>query len=94
LPGSLNSLTVGGGVNWQSKTYTDAVNPLGVVERIEQKSFALVNLMARYEFTRQLSAQLNVNNVFDKKYFAMFDAYSQMTYGAPRTATLKMTYKF
>ena len=50
--------------------------------------------MARYEFSKQLSAQLNINNVFDKKYFAMFDAYSQMTYGAPRNATLKMTYKF
>ena len=94
LHGNLSGLTLGGGVNWQGSTYTNATNPLGNVERIEQKSYSLVNLMARYEFSKQLSAQLNINNVFDKKYFAMFDAYSQMTYGAPRNATLKMTYKF
>ena len=94
LHGDLAGLTLGGGVNWQDKTYTDAANPLGNIERIEQDAYALVNLMARYEFSKQLSAQLNINNVFDKKYFAMFDAYSQMTYGAPRNATLKMTYKF
>ncbi len=94
LHGDLAGLTLGGGVNWQGKTYTDAANPLGNIERIEQDAYALVNLMARYEFSKQLSAQLNINNVFDKKYFAMFDAYSQMTYGAPRNATLKMTYKF
>ena len=94
LHGDFAGLTLGGGVNWQDKTYTDAANPLGNIERIEQDAYALVNLMARYEFSKQLSAQLNINNVFDKKYFAMFDAYSQMTYGAPRNATLKMTYKF
>jgi outer membrane receptor for ferric coprogen and ferric-rhodotorulic acid len=27
--------------------------------------------MARYEFSRKLSAQLNVNNVLDKTYFGM-----------------------
>ena len=71
-----------------------SVNPLGDVERIEQDAYSVVNLMARYEFSKQLSAQLNINNVFDEEYFAMFDAYDQMTYGAPRSATLKMTYKF
>ena len=94
LHGDLAGLTLGGGVNWQDKTYTAAAIPLGNIDRIEQDAYALVNLMARYEFSKQLSAQLNINNVFDKKYFAMFDAYSQMTYGAPRNATLKMTYKF
>lgn len=94
LPGALSALTVGGGVNWQGKTYTYATNPLGVLDKIEQKPYSLVNLMARYDITRQLSAQLNVNNVFDKTYYGMFDAYDQMTYGAPRSATLSMRYKF
>ena len=94
LHGDFVGLTLGGGVNWQSKTYTDAINPLGNVERITQDAYSVVNLMARYDFTKQLSAQLNINNVLDEKYFAMFDAYDQMTYGAPRSATLKMTYKF
>lgn len=94
FPGAWNALTVGGGVNWQSKTYTEAENPLGVVERIEQDDYALVNLMARYDFSKQLSAQLNINNVLDEKYYGMFEAYSQFTYGAPRNAMLSMNYKF
>lgn len=94
LPGALSALTVGGGVNWQGKTYTYATNPLGALDKIEQKPYSLVNLMARYDITKQLSAQLNVNNVFDKTYYGMFDAYDQMTYGAPRSATLSMRYKF
>lgn len=94
LPGAWSALTLGGGVNWEGTTYTQALNPLGATERIEQKAFALVQLMARYEFTPQLSLQLNINNLFDKTHYAMFDAYSQFTYGAPRNATLSLKYKF
>lgn len=94
LPGALNKLTLGGGVNWQSATSTYAQNPLGVTEKIEQKAYALVNLMARYEFNKQLSAQLNINNLFDKTYFNMFDAYDQLTYGSPRSVSLSMKYRF
>lgn len=94
LPGAWNALTLGGGVNWEGATYTNAQNPLGVVQKIDQNSYALVNLMARYDFSPQLSAQLNVHNVFDKTYYGMFDAYSQFTYGAPRSATLSLKYKF
>lgn len=92
--GALAPVTVGGGVNWQGMTYTNALTPLGTTERIEQKGYALVNLMARYEVSKQLSAQLNVNNLFDKTYYGMFDAYSQTTYGAPRSVSLSMKYKF
>ncbi len=94
LPGDWNALTLGAGVNWQGKTHTDAENPLGVIERIEQDSVALVNLMARYAINRQLTAQLNINNVFDEKHFNMFDAFSQLTYAAPRNVMLTMNYRF
>ncbi|RIX73295.1 TonB-dependent siderophore receptor [Acidovorax cavernicola] len=94
LPGALNGLTLGGGVSWQGRTYTNALDPLGVTQKIEQGAYALVNLMARYEFTPQLSAQLNLNNVTNKKYYGMFDAYSQITYAAPRSANLTVKYKF
>lgn len=94
LPGAWNSLTLGGGVNWQGMTYTYAQNSLGTTEKIEQKAYAIVDLMARYEFGKRVSAQLNINNLFDKTYYGMFDAYSQITYGAPRSATLSMKYTF
>lgn len=66
LSGKLENITVGGGVNWQSSTYINAENPKEVIEKVEQGDYALVNLMARYQITKDFSAQLNINNVFDK----------------------------
>jgi outer membrane receptor for ferric coprogen and ferric-rhodotorulic acid len=94
LSGALSGLTLGGGVNWEDTTYTVATNPLGVPEKIQQDAYALVNLMARYDFSKKLSGQLNINNAFDQTYYAMFDAFSQYNYGAPRTTTLALKYKF
>jgi outer membrane receptor for ferric coprogen and ferric-rhodotorulic acid len=61
-PGELSKLTVGGGVNWESRTYTaDPAAPAAAIKAngglIEQDSFALVNLMARYDISDKLSAQ-------------------------------------
>lgn len=94
LPGAFNKLTVGGGVNWQESIYTYALNPAGNSEKVEQEAYALVNLMARYEVTDNLTAQLNVDNLTDKKYFDMFDAYGALTYGAPRSVTASAKYRF
>ena len=94
LPGAFNKLTIGGGVNWQDSIYTYATNPAGNQEKIQQDAYALVNLMARYEITDNLSAQLNADNVTDQKYFDVFDAYGALTYGAPRSITASAKYRF
>jgi outer membrane receptor for ferric coprogen and ferric-rhodotorulic acid len=94
LPGVLNKLTIGGGVNWQDSIYTYAINPAGNSEKIQQDAYALVNLMARYEITDNLSAQVNADNVTDQKYFDIFDAYGALTYGAPRSITASAKYRF
>lgn len=94
LPGALNKLTIGGGVNWQNSIYTYAVNPAGNPEKIEQDAYALVNVMARYDVTDNLSAQLNVNNLTDEKYFDLFTAFDAVTYGAPRNVTVSAKYRF
>ena len=93
LPGELNRLTVGGGVNWQSHVYTDAFGPNGE-ERVSQGSYAITNLMARYTFNRNLSAQLNVNNVFDRKFYSQIGFYNQGAWGAGRSAMLTMRYQY
>ncbi|MFJ1300801.1 ferric-rhodotorulic acid/ferric-coprogen receptor FhuE [Pseudomonadota bacterium AL_CKDN230030165-1A_HGKHYDSX7] len=93
LPGELNRLTVGGGVNWQSHVYTDAFGPNGE-ERVSQGSYAITNLMARYVFNRNLSAQLNVNNVFDRKFYSQIGFYNQGAWGAGRSAMLTMRYQY
>ncbi len=95
VPGFLgDKLTIGGGVNWQESIYAYATNPAGVAEKVEQDAYALVNLMARYEITENLSAQLNANNVTDEKYFDFFEAYGAITYGAPRSLTASAKYSF
>lgn len=93
LPGDWNRLTVGGGVNWQSGVYTIASGPNGD-ERVGQGSYAITNLMARYRFNRNLSAQLNVNNLFDRKYYSQVGFYSQGAWGAGRSAMVTMRYQY
>lgn len=93
--GDLNKLTLGGGVNWQSSTFVATNNPItGEAQRFEQDSYYLVNLMARYDFTPQLSAQLNVENLFDEGYYSNLGFYSQYDYGEPRNVRLKLDYSF
>lgn len=88
------SLTFGGSVKWQSKLYDDVTNPIGDSDRLQQDSFYLVNAMARYNFTKNLSAQLNINNLFDKEYYSNIVYDAQYVYGEPRNTTLTLKYTF
>lgn len=85
LRGELHPLTIGGGVNWQSE--------YGYVGEPAQKSHAVVNLMARYAVSRQLSVSLHLNNVFDKHYYSGLSNYGAM-YGAPRNVMAAVKYAF
>lgn len=100
LPGVLTGLTIGGGVNYRSKAYSDGLNPVlstptdPVPFRFQQDDYVLVNLMARYAVTEQLQLQANVENLFDKKYYSQMGFFSQYRYGAPRNFTIGANYKF
>lgn len=85
-------LTVGGGVNWQSKFYFDDEGPNGK-ERVTQEAYSTVSLMATYQLSRQLLAQLNVENALDQRYINI-NTYAQGTYGTPRSVRATMTYRF
>lgn len=87
----LKKLTLGGGVNWESDSYSLETNPSGQIEKLKQESYALVRLMGKYQMTPALSAQLNINNLFDKKYYTN---YRQLAYGTPRSANLTLKYDF
>lgn len=90
LRGVGNGLTVGGGVNWQSDIYSDNQGPDRV--RFTQGDYAVVDLMARYPITAQLSATLNVANLFDEEYYT--NTSSSSYYGTPRNANLGLKYDF
>ena len=71
--------------------YYDEAYELG---RVTQGGLTLLGLMARYDFTKQLSATLNIENVGNKRYYSGLGGYNGYTQGAPRSAWLRATYKF
>jgi outer membrane receptor for ferric coprogen and ferric-rhodotorulic acid len=102
LPGDWQALTVGGAVNWQSDVFRAASRPVGrsadgavITERcnIRQEAYTVVKLMSRYELDKHLSASLNVDNLFDKKYYDNVGFYNGVFWGDPRTVTLSLDWK-
>ncbi|MCO7595716.1 MULTISPECIES: TonB-dependent siderophore receptor [Pseudomonas] len=96
LPGVWNKLTVGGSANWQSKVWKDLDSPAGngETERYTQSSYLILDAMARYQVTDQLSVTLNGNNLTDKKYFNNLGFYNGGYYGDPRNFMLTTRYDF
>lgn len=85
----------GSSLNWRDKGYAKQDNPItGDPERLTQKAFTLVNLMGQYQHTAALSAQLNINNLFDETYYNQIGFFESYGYGAPRNLMLSMSYTF
>ncbi|KPN90777.1 TonB-dependent siderophore receptor [Pseudomonas nunensis] len=102
LPGDWHALTVGGAVNWQSDIWGNSNRPIGrddqgdlITEnaKIRQGAYTVVKLMSRYAFDKHLSASLNVDNLFDKKYYDNVGFYNGVFWGDPRTVTLSLDWK-
>ncbi|MET1070120.1 MAG: TonB-dependent siderophore receptor [Pseudomonas prosekii] len=102
LPGDWHAMTVGGAVNWQSDIWGNSNRPIGrdadgdlITEnaKIRQGAYTVVKLMSRYEFDRHLSASLNVDNLFDERYYDNVGFYNGVYWGDPRTVTLSLDWK-
>jgi outer membrane receptor for ferric coprogen and ferric-rhodotorulic acid len=88
-------LRVGGSLRWESRPPQIATNPgTGADERVGQPAYAIVGVMAEYQITKRISAQLNINNVFDKTYFSNNAWFAGYIYGEPRNARVTLEYKF
>ncbi|KPN05203.1 outer membrane receptor for ferric coprogen and ferric-rhodotorulic acid [Xanthomonas arboricola] len=85
---------VGGGLSWQSAIHELMSGPQGTTQRLTQGSVVLANAMARYDINQAWSAQLNVRNLFDRKYYANIVYQSQLIYGDPRDVELTLSWKF
>ncbi|MCG3697583.1 TonB-dependent siderophore receptor [Aliarcobacter butzleri] len=83
-----NKFTLGGGVNWQSEI--NALNR-NANKNIQQKGYAVVNAMAKYEVKKDFDVILNVNNLFDEEYRYYP---GEGGYGDERNYTLSLNYKF
>lgn len=90
---ALPGLKLGAAVNWQSRSYRDEALAGGGTARVLQDGYALVDLMARYEISKHLSAGLNLRNVTNERYISSL-YWSQNYAGAPRhvSASLNWTY--
>ena len=106
LPGKLEGLTLGGGVVAQSKTFVrgSAVtyNPdsgkwdgASVPFEFTQSGYSVWSTRIDYEIRPDLNIALNVNNIFDKKYYSTVGSSSTGNfYGEPRSFTVSLSGKF
>lgn len=95
LKGNLDKLTVGGGVRWQSVGWQDIYNnPHKGYEEFSQDAYWLVDLMTRYQVTKNVSATLNLNNIFDKSYYTNIGFYNSAAYGEPRNVMVTTRWDF
>ncbi|ONH53327.1 outer-membrane receptor for ferric coprogen and ferric-rhodotorulic acid [Pseudomonas cedrina] len=95
LTGALDKLTLGGGARWQGEAWQDVYNRgKRVTQRFSQDPYWLVDAMARYQITKNLSASLNVNNVFDKRYYTNIGFYTSSYSGDPRNVMVSTRWDF
>lgn len=90
LRGDLEGLTLGGNLRWQDEAVAEEGGPNG--EDYVQDSVVLVDVMAKYVFPQNITATININNLFDKEYLNLF--YNTGRYGEPRNFNLAITYDF
>lgn len=91
--GPLAGASIGGGVTWFDSTW--AGNPAfynanGTLRMrssiVRQGSYAVADVRAGYRINDQLSLAVNVNNLFDRNYYARISSTGRGNYyGAPRT---------
>lgn len=90
--GPLQSLTVGGAARWQSTISTSNSATL------RQDAYWLFDLMGRYQVNNHLSISLNIDNVFDKKYYSGITKFEGQglfyTWGMPRSVNVSARYDF
>lgn len=96
LPGAWNKLSVGGGVNVQSHTWSNDYTKNGY--NFDLAGFAIWSTRVAYQVSDSVNVAVNVNNLFDKVYYT--PGYNAITgnnyYGDPRNLmfTVKYTPQF
>ncbi len=87
----LEQLKVGGNLTWQDDTYV-----IYNGTEIRQRAYALLNLMARYDISKKISATINLNNVTDQKYLntLYWGSWGQGYYGAPRNVSVALNWTY
>jgi len=101
VPG-VDGLELGSQIRWQSEISQEqgvaTTGPnAGTTIVTEQDAYAVLDLMASYDFARNWNATLNVNNVTDEKYIESlkkFGTSAQGFYGEPANASLTVSWVY
>ena len=81
---------MGAGVNWKSDTYVGTGS-----RKVSQDAYATVDVMTTYNFSKNVTGQLNINNLFDKTFYSGYSTYAYAyAYGEPVNGMLSLKYKF
>ena len=84
---ALQGLHVGGGIT--------ALSDFSSSNDVEAPGYAVVDAMLGYDFTSQVSGQLNFNNVFDRKYYNRVGGTNTFNMvGAPSNVVASLRYDF
>ncbi|MEP9402930.1 TonB-dependent siderophore receptor [Sphingomonas sp. VNH70] len=99
--GPLAGFSAGAGVTWFNDTWSGSpavFNANGTLRTrstvVRQGAYAAADLRAGYRLTEQLSLAVNVNNLFDREYYARISSTGRGNYyGSPRTvfASVRLT---
>jgi len=90
----LDKLTVAGGVRYVD-TVARSSNGGVVTNLLNTKSYWVADSMVSYDIDKNISLQLNVNNLFDKEYTASLNnGGSRYKPGEPRNALLSANFKY
>jgi len=89
---------IGGNIRWQSNIW-HWDNWLGFDYYSRQPSYYVVDAMLGYKYDDNLDLQLNINNVFDRRYYSSInnqpvDWGGNAVYGPPRQFMGKVRYRF
>jgi outer membrane receptor for ferric coprogen and ferric-rhodotorulic acid len=92
---ALDGLRVGATLRWQDRIYRDQQDVAldGSEIYTTQGTYAVVGLMAGYDFNPHWSATFNLDNVTDRKVITSL-YWSQGFYSAPRNYMLNVRYRF
>lgn len=97
LPGRLEGLTVGASMQAQSALHVNDAFWFddSMTYEIRQSGYALFDVMARYELTEATSFQVNVDNLFDRKYYSAISSPGYGNFiGQGLTATVALRHTF
>ncbi|MGW9065104.1 TonB-dependent siderophore receptor [Achromobacter animicus] len=95
LPGVMQGWRVGGSIYRQDSIYNQGTTS-GVPFRISQGAYTVTDLVVGWQATPKLDLQLNINNVFDKRYYNALSGsvgFPSNVYGDPRNLMLTARYQ-